>query len=162
MPALMPATTAPRRPAPAAATAPSAESPRRLANARRMARVLDDRYVDPILGFLLPGVGDAVSSLFGLYLVGLAVRSDMPLTVVARMLINLAVDTVFGLVPIVGDLFDLAFKANSRNLALLEARTATRRATVGDRLFVGVALLLALAALALPLYLVFRLLAWIA
>ena len=90
--------------------------------ARTIARVLDDHYVDPILGFFLPGVGDLVGSMFGLYVVGIAARRRLPAIVIARMLLNLAIDAALGVVPLLGDLGDIAFRANRRNLDLLEAR----------------------------------------
>lgn len=88
-----------------------------------MARVLDDAYVDPILGLLLPGAGDVVGSLLGLYTVGLAARRRVAPIVIARMLLNLAIDAGLGAIPFLGDLFDLGFKANNRNIALLADRT---------------------------------------
>jgi hypothetical protein len=94
--------------------------------ARTIARLLDDHYVDPILGFFLPGVGDLVGSLVGLYIVSIAARRRLPGIVIARMLLNLAIDAALGVVPVLGDLGDVAFKANDRNLALLEARVERR------------------------------------
>ena len=82
--------------------------------------MLDDLYVDPALGLLVPGLGDAIGAGFGLYLLSLAVRWRLPRWVLVKMLVNLTIDHVLGLVPVVGDLFDLAWKANGRNLKLLE------------------------------------------
>ena len=95
---------------------------RQLKRARRIAFVLDDLFVDPALGFLVPGLGDAVAAGFGLYLVSLAVRWRLPRWVLIKMLVNLSIDHVLGLVPVVGDLFDVVWKANGRNLKLLETR----------------------------------------
>src|SRR5437899_2862048 len=80
---------------------------------------VDDRYLDPILGVLVPGVGDLIGSALGLYVVGVAVKRRLPLVTVARMLVNLGVDALVGAVPLVGDLFDVAWKANRRNVKLL-------------------------------------------
>jgi uncharacterized protein DUF4112 len=104
--------------------------------ARTLARVLDHYMVDPLLGFLLPGAGDLVGSLLGLYMVGVAVRRRMSPVIIARMLLNLALDAAIGAVPVLGDIADFAFKANRRNLALLEDRRATGRATGRDWLAV--------------------------
>lgn len=117
-----------------------------LDRARRIARVLDQRFVDPILGFVLPGVGDLVGSLVGLYTVYLAIQRRVSPVVVARMLLNLVLDAALGVIPFVGDLFDLGFRANTRNVALLAERTeaggrATRRdwlAVVGAAVAFGV------------------------
>jgi hypothetical protein len=89
---------------------------------RTFARVFDHYGLDAILGFLLPGVGDAAGSLLGLYIVGIAIRRRMPAVVIVRMLINLGLDMLLGIVPLLGDAADFLFKANDKNLRLLEAR----------------------------------------
>src|SRR5688572_18224728 len=130
-------------------------TPGGIQTARTITRWLDRLYVDPILGFLVPGAGDLLTGATGIYLVALAVRNGAPKIVIARMLINLAVDVVVGLIPFAGDLFDFAWRANKRNLDLLEKRTTVaRHSTRGDWLYVFGALLLFLGALALPIILV--------
>ena len=74
---------------------------------------------DAILG-VVPGFGDFAGMLIGLVLVAEAIRLRARVTVVARMLWNLWLDGVLGSIPLVGDLFDLYFRANVRNLRLLE------------------------------------------
>ncbi len=74
--------------------------------------------VDAIIG-LVPVVGDVVSAGMGLFVVWRASRMGLPRIVVTRMLVVSAVDFVIGSIPIAGDAFDLWFKANTRNLALL-------------------------------------------
>ena len=106
---------------------PRAEDP--LARARTLTRLLDSaatvpgtgvRFgLDAVLG-LVPGLGDIAGAVLAGYLVILAQRLGAPRAVVLRMLGNVAVDTVGGTVPLLGDLFDVAFKSNTRNLALLE------------------------------------------
>ena len=100
-----------------------------LARARTLARLLDSAVgvpgtgvrfgADAILG-LVPGLGDVAGAALAGYLVLLAQRLGAPRAVVLRMLANVAVDTAAGSVPLVGDLFDVAYKSNMRNLALLE------------------------------------------
>lgn len=122
--------------------------------ARTITRWLDRLYIDPILGLLVPGAGDLVSGATGAYLVMLALRNGAPKVVVARMLINLTVDTVVGSIPLIGDLFDFAFKANQKNLALLERTAeAPRTSSPGDWAYVIGAGALFLAALVLPIVL---------
>lgn len=75
--------------------------------------------VDALIG-LVPGLGDMVGSFAGMYSLWIARQLGAPVAVQARMVMNLAIDGVVGLVPFVGDLFDFAFKAHTRNLALLE------------------------------------------
>lgn len=132
-----------------------------IARARTVANVLDHRFLDPALGLLLPGVGDVVGSAFGVYLLGVAVRRRLPAVVIARMLLYLALDTVFGAIPIVGDVFDFFFRANSRNLALLEARYRDRRARPGDWMVVAGAVVAALLAVLVPVLIVVALIRWI-
>ncbi len=120
---------------------------------RRLTELLDRRFLDPALGFFLPGVGDALGSLLGLYGVYVATRLGISGVVVCRMLANLALDAIFGAIPIIGVVPDLLFRAHARNLALIEARGQFGRATASDWLVVSVATLLFLAVLALPVLL---------
>jgi Domain of unknown function (DUF4112) len=96
-----------------------------LGRALAVAKWTDSRFFDPLLGFILPGVGDILGAVAGLYIVAIAVRHDTPRTVVARMLINLSVDCVAGVIPIVGDLFDVFNRANLRNARLLQQHLAS-------------------------------------
>ena len=116
---------------------------------------MDSRYVDPLIGLLLPGAGDVLGAAIGLYPVALALRRGAPKVLIARMLLNLTVDLVGGLVPVLGDLWDFFFKAHSRNLALLRsrARGPALRGTGRDWLVVAGAALLFLVALAAPVVL---------
>jgi hypothetical protein len=75
--------------------------------------------LDALLG-LVPGVGDVVSGAIGLYLVMEARQLGAPRWLQARMIGNLLVDTAVGAVPVAGDLFDVYFKAHTRNLKLLQ------------------------------------------
>lgn len=88
--------------------------------------------LDPLLG-IVPGLGDVAGAAMAGYLVVLASRFGAPTPVLLRMLANVGVDTVLGAVPFLGDAFDVAWKANVRNLALLdrylEAPGTTRRAS---------------------------------
>jgi hypothetical protein len=125
---------------------------RALEAAEKLARWLDHRFVDPLLGLLLPGVGDLLSSALGLYPVLLAWQRRAPRALLARMLLNLAADAAGGAIPIVGDIWDFLFRAHARNLELLRARARTGevRGHWSDTLVVGGALLLFVAALAAP------------
>ena len=106
--------------------------------------------LDALLG-LVPGVGDAVSGLVALYGMWVGARLGAPAAVLLRMLFNVAVDAGVGAIPIAGDLFDLGWKANRRNLELLEhwvaAPVATRRASAMTLAGVAAAVLAILAGL---------------
>jgi len=121
-----------------------------IAAAETLARWLDDRFLDPLLGFFVPGVGDVVGSALGLYVVVVAWRRKLPLVTISRMLVNLGIDALVGAVPIAGDLFDVAWKANRRNVRLLRERHEARQDTAGDWLRVAGAFTLLVAALAVP------------
>ena len=75
--------------------------------------------LDPILG-LIPGVGDLVSPIFTLGILFQARDLGVPRIVQLRMIFNVAIDVLTGFIPLIGDLFDFAWKANNRNMALLE------------------------------------------
>lgn len=112
----------------------------------RLAYWLDDRFripgtrrrigLDGLLG-LIPGLGDTATTLVAAYIVLEAARLGAPKRMIARMLANIGVDFVIGLVPLAGDLADLAWKANRRNARLLRDHLLADRAvappTGGDR-----------------------------
>lgn len=77
--------------------------------------------IDPIVG-VLPVVGDLFASAVSVYIVMEAAYLGVPRATLARMILNVVVDTVFGSIPVVGPVFDALFKANARNAALLEQR----------------------------------------
>lgn len=74
--------------------------------------------LDPLIG-LIPGAGDFVASSLGMVILGDAVRSGAPASVVARMGGNVLINHVVGLIPVAGDLFSFWFRSNERNYALL-------------------------------------------
>jgi hypothetical protein len=75
--------------------------------------------LDAVIG-LVPGIGDAVSALLSAYILNEARNLGAPRSVLMRMTANVAIDTLIGSIPFAGDLFDATFKANLRNLDLLE------------------------------------------
>lgn len=96
---------------------------------RRVADLLDSRFripgtsvrfgIDPILS-LIPGVGDLASPAFTVALLVQAVYQRVPRVIMLRMLINALIDALIGAVPVAGAVGDLFYRANLRNLALLE------------------------------------------
>jgi hypothetical protein len=102
----------------------------KLAGVRAMARMLDDAVripgtgigvgLDALIG-LIPGFGDLAGGAMSAYVLLTAARLGVPKPVLGRMLVNLGTDALVGAVPLLGDLFDIGFKANSRNVRLLEA-----------------------------------------
>jgi len=75
--------------------------------------------LDPIIG-LIPVVGDLATTLISLYIIAAAAQMQVPRSTLARMGLNIAIDSVAGAIPLVGNLFDFAWKANALNMQLLE------------------------------------------
>jgi hypothetical protein len=93
--------------------------------------------IDPIIG-LLPGGGDIVMSLLSVYIVIEAARFGLPRATLGRMVWNLVLDALLGAMPFAGDFVDVAWKANSKNLALIEAHVASPvRQRKVDYVFLG-------------------------
>ena len=119
----------------------------------RVTHALDDLFTvpgtgtrvgfDPIIG-LIPFVGDAIAGVVGTWVILEAARFGVPRVVLGRMVVNLLVDLAIGAIPLLGDLFDVVFRSNARNLGLfrrhaLDPDTSTR----GEQaFFVGLFLLL--------------------
>lgn len=102
---------------------------RSLDRLRRLGYLLDNSIPIPGTGFrvgldsiigLVPGVGDFLGGALSVYIIVEAARLGTPRPLLVRMGYNVALDTVVGAVPVLGDLFDAGFKANLRNLALVE------------------------------------------
>jgi hypothetical protein len=100
----------------------------RLRRVAAIARLMDTAVAIPFTSFrfgadsilgLVPGVGDAAGALVSLYIVNEARRLGVPANKLGLMVANIAVDTVGGSVPVIGDLFDVYFKSNRRNLQIL-------------------------------------------
>ena len=101
----------------------------RLIRLRRLAWLIDGAFKMPGTRFrfglnsvigLLPIGGDAVLGAISLYIIYEAARLGVPRHKLARMAANVGIEVLGGSVPILGDLFDMALKANLRNLAIIE------------------------------------------
>lgn len=107
-----------------------------LARLDRTERLMDRRIslpliggigLDAVLGFV-PYVGDTASALVTGSLILRSIQYGVPRDVVARMVANMFVDLLVGAIPVVGDVFDIVFKANTRNIALVRAYLAQEAA----------------------------------
>lgn len=144
----------------------------RLERLRRLGYLLDNSIPIPGTNFrigletivgLVPGVGDLVGGGFSIYIVLEAARMGVPASLLTRMGWNLLVDVAVGSIPLLGDLFDAGFKANLRNLALLdrhlqvptESRRASRRFVVVLVILLGLVLVGAFALAVLLVQLAF-------
>jgi hypothetical protein len=141
--------------------------------AERLTRLLDDAIripgtnirfgLDGLLGALLPGAGDALTALSSVSLLALALQRRVPRVVLLRMLLNVTIDTMLGSIPLVGDLFDVAFKSNRRNLELIRfyVDRAERQPKFSDYLVVALALVLVALGLVLPILVAMLVASWI-
>ena len=114
---------------------------------RFLADLLDQRFripgttirigLDPLIG-LIPGIGDLLSNATGSLILIVAAQLGVPKIAIARMGMNVAINTVIGAIPLFGDLFSVWFRSNVRNVELLERALGrqTRRAVFSDWHFV--------------------------
>lgn len=109
---------------------PSADTADRLARIERVANVLDSRFRLPVIGVrvgwdsilgLIPGIGDAVTTVPAGWMIWQGYQMGARKRTLARMGLNAGIDLIVGGVPIIGDLFDVAFKSHKKNLALLQS-----------------------------------------
>lgn len=129
----MPSTSSPANDAPAhdMPAGSRTETYARLDRLDRLADTLDSRFSlfglrfgwDSILG-LIPGVGDVVTVAPAIYTISEAARMGARRRVLSRMALNTGTDFVIGGIPLLGDAFDVFFKSNRRNIALLKAEMA--------------------------------------
>lgn len=106
--------------------------------------------LDGIIG-LVPGLGDLVGALISGVIVVAAIRSGVPRSAIARMLANVGIEALVGLVPFLGDLFDMGFKANTRNVEIYREALRGGRDRKKDSLFVAGVLLAFAAIVAVPI-----------
>jgi hypothetical protein len=108
---------------------PRLETAARIRRMRHLARLMDEswsipgtRYrfgLDSLVG-LVPGVGDVLTTLVSVYFIREAYLVGVPRPLLSRMAFNVLVDWLIGTVPIAGDVFDVAWKANKMNIRLLD------------------------------------------
>ena len=109
-----------------------------VARLEALGRLMDGAFVlpgtnirlglDAIIG-LVPVAGDVISGLVSSYLIWEARQLGAPRWLIARMMANTLLDTTVGAIPVVGDAFDLLFRANMKNMALLRRHMAKRGLT---------------------------------
>lgn len=140
----------------------------RLRRVRSLARLLDSAVripgteirfgLDAVLG-LLPAGGDVVGAALSATIVLAAARWGAPMSLLARMTLNLAMDALVGTLPLIGDLADIGWRANVRNVELLESyleSSAPRRRSRGALVGVGVVLAVVVGLIGWVAYLIAR------
>lgn len=107
--------------------------------------------LDPIIG-LVPGIGDLASPVLTVLILWHATTLRVPKVVLTRMVLNAGIDALLGTIPVIGDAFDVAWKANDWNLALLERHAMPgTRASSADWLFVTACAIVVIAAALVPI-----------
>ena len=93
--------------------------------------------LNPILD-LVPGFGDIAAAVVSVSVLAYGIRRGIPKILLGRMALNVLINELVGIIPIIGSIFAFWFTANSRNYELLRAHLDTpRRSTTGDKIFVG-------------------------
>lgn len=138
----------------------------RIADVESLARWLDYAFAVPggfrfgvggIIG-LVPGFGDIFDALVSLYIIFRAIQLRIPRVAIARMLVNVAIEAGAGAFPVVGDLFDVAFKANKRNYLLLKSHLAQPvHQKSRDWIFLLVTMAILAVSIALPVFVLIEL-----
>jgi hypothetical protein len=137
----------------------------------KVASLLDSRYripgtkfrfgLDPIIG-LVPVAGDAVTFLISSGLLLIMVRNGASGKVVVKMMGNILLDTIFGSIPIIGNIFDFFYKANNRNVRLLKEHYEEGKPTGSGMKFVIIVGILLLLLFILFIYLIVELIKYLA
>jgi hypothetical protein len=135
-----------QRAAPRSNALESERTQQSLARLEALAQLMDGAFVipgtkirvglDAIIG-LVPIAGDLIASLVSSYLIWEARQLGASRWVIGRMIANTTIDTLFGVVPIIGDAFDVLFRANLKNLALLRRHLEKRGRLGGARVIEG-------------------------
>lgn len=105
----------------------------KLVRLRQLSKNLDESFtipgtrikfgMDALLG-LVPGGGDLVSGIFSLYMLRAAMKMNLPKRAIFSMLANIILDTTVGVIPVAGDIFDVFWKSNKRNMNIIDKHIA--------------------------------------
>jgi hypothetical protein len=142
-----------------------------LRNIEMLAKLMDNQFqipgtsirfgLDPIIG-LIPGGGDFAGFLVSAYMLTTLAKNGASGFVLARMVFNIILDAVLGTIPVLGDIFDFAFKANQRNLQLMREHYQEGRHRGGAWKLVVPLLLVLLIFLVGLVWLSYKFISWLA
>ena len=116
--------------------------------------------LDALVG-LIPGLGDVLTTMVSVLIVGRALQNGVHRSAILRMLLNLGIDTIVGSIPLIGDFFDFAYKANTKNMEIYRESLSGARAPLRDWGFIALVSLILLLMVALPLIGLFLMAQWI-
>ena len=101
----------------------------RLVRLRQLSKNLDESFtipgtnikfgIDALIGLIIGG-GDLVGGLFSLFILRTAIKMKLPKSAIFSIIFNILLDTTIGIVPIIGDIFDIFWKSNKRNMKIIE------------------------------------------
>jgi hypothetical protein len=141
-----------------------------LKNLRVIAKLLDSQFripgtdvkfgLDALIG-LIPGAGDFATFLISGYMVTVMANNGASGFVLARMVLNIVIDSLIGSIPILGDIFDVAFKANQRNMVLMQQHYVEGRHKGGAWKVIVPVLLMLLILIGGLAWLAYKLFVWI-
>lgn len=103
--------------------------------------VLDEYFTIPVINYkfgldpiisILPGVGDLSSTVLSIYICYESYRMGIPIPTILRILTNIGIDTIFGSIPLIGTVIDIWWKANKRNMELIESRLQSPKKAEND------------------------------
>ena len=107
----------------------------KLTRLRQLSENLDESFtipgtnikfgIDALIG-LVPGGGDLIGGLFSLYLLRTAIKMKLPKSAILSIIFNIIIDTTIGIVPVIGDIFDILWKSNKRNMRIIEKHLVNR------------------------------------
>ena len=142
----------------------------RFKNLERLARLMDSRFripgtnirfgLDAILG-LIPGVGDFATFLISGMMVSVLAKNGASGFVMARMILNIVVDALIGSIPLIGDLFDIGFRANEKNLKLMREHYIEGRHQGSASKVIIPLLIVVLIVLVLIAWLAYKMISWL-
>lgn len=143
----------------------------KLKKLEQLARLLDNSFripgtsvqmgLDSLIG-LIPGIGDTTGGILSTYIIWQAARMGVPRIVLMRMGVNVILDAMLGAIPIFGDIFDITFKANQKNVQLLSNYFQSPQAAV-QRDTVSISLIAAsiIVVVGLVVWLMIKFFAWL-
>ena len=101
----------------------------KLTRLRQLSENLDESFtipgtnikfgIDALIGLVLGG-GDLMGGLFSLYILRTAIKMKLPKSAIISIMFNIIIDTTIGIVPVIGDIFDIFWKSNKRNMRIIE------------------------------------------
>lgn len=136
---------------------------------RILSEALDSKFTlggfkfgyDGLIG-LVPVVGDLFTMSLSMYIVFRAILMNYPLSIIIKMLMNIFVENIIGIIPLIGNVFDFVWKSNLKNIKLLDTFDANPTRTLrSTKLQLGLIFVFVLLFFGLTIYLIFSLAAWL-